>query len=249
MTEPVIATRDAWLEARQALLKEEKALTRARDALAAKRRALPWLKVDKAYRFKTAEGEATLADLFGGKRQLIVQHFMFSPEWDEGCTGCSLMADHVSGILPHLTQKDVAYVAVSRAPIAKLQAFRQRMGWSLPWVSSEGSDFSYDFGASFTPEQMAGAPASYNFEPIQPPVADLPGASVFIRADDGQIYLTYSQFARGVEDLMAMYRLLDMTPLGRQEGDGANVGSWIRLRDTYGPQTEPGCPACATASA
>ena len=246
---PTIVTRETWLDARRALLAEEKAHTRARDALAAKRRALPWVKVEKDYRFEGPEGPLSLADLFAPKRQLIVYHFMLPPGAEAGCIGCSFLSDHLDGIVPHLQQKDVAFVAVSRAPVDEIAAFRRRMGWSFRWVSSGGGDFNYDFNASFTPEQLAGAPATYNFAPIQPPVADLPGISVFIRDEAGGIFHTYSQFARGGEDVLATYALLDMTPLGRQErGDTGEMESWVKLRDQYAPRTAAGCPACATAA-
>ena len=244
-----IVSRETWLEARRALLAEEKAHTRMRDALAAKRRALPWVKVDKDYRFEGPDGPMSLSDLFGRKRQLIVYHFMFNPSRDEGCTGCSFLSDHLDGIVPHLQQKDVAFVAISRAPVSKLEAFRRRMGWSFRWVSSGGSDFNYDFHASFTPEQVAGAPATYNFAPIQPPIEDLPGTSVFIKDEAGQIFHTYSQFARGGEDVLATYALLDMTPLGRQERDAdGNLGDWVKLHDQYQAVDAAACPACATAA-
>lgn len=244
-----IADRETWLEARRALLAEEKAHTRMRDALAARRRALPWVKVDKDYRFEGPDGPLSLGELFGKKRQLIVYHFMFNPSRDEGCTGCSFLSDHLDGVIPHLQQKDVAFVAISRAPVAKLEAFRRRMGWSFRWVSSGGSDFNYDFNASFTPEQVAGAPATYNFAPIQPPIEDLPGTSVFIRDEAGQIFHTYSQFARGGEDVLATYALLDMTPLGRQERDAdGNLGDWVKLHDQYEAVDAAACPACATAA-
>jgi predicted dithiol-disulfide oxidoreductase (DUF899 family) len=248
MPDPQIASREAWLEARTALLAEEKALTRARDALAEKRRALPWVKVEKDYRFETPDGAVSLSDLFGAKRQLIVYHFMFNPASEQGCTGCSFLSDHLDGIVPHLQQKDVAFVAVSRAPIAKLEAFRRRMGWSFRWVSSGGGDFNYDFGVAFTPEQVAGAPARYNFAPIKPPIEDLPGTSVFIKDATGQIFHTYSQYARGGEDVLATYALLDMTPLGRQERDeDGNLGDWVKLHDQYEAR-DAGCPACAAAA-
>jgi len=255
-----IISRDAWLAARRELLKEEKALTHARDALAARRRALPWVEVDKDYVFEDASGPVRLADLFGDKRQLIVQHFMFGPGWEEGCVGCSFGADHVDPILPHLAQKDVAYVVISRAPFAELDAFRRRMGWSFRWVSSSGSDFNYDYCASFTPEQMAGAEATYNFGPITPPIEELPGSSVFIRDDEGRIFHTYSRYARGGEETLTTYALLDMTPLGRDEGEDGNLSGWVRHHDKYGaggrvaptgryvaePETvDAGCPACA----
>jgi len=246
METPTIADRETWLAARTALLVEEKALTRQRDALAARRRALPWVKVDKDYVFETPEGPKSLSELFAGKRQLLVYHFMFGPDWEKGCTGCSFLVDHLNGIIPHLQQKDIAFAAISRAPLAKLEAFKRRMGWSFRWVSSGSSDFNYDFGVSFTPEQIADG-ATYNFRPIQPSTTDLPGTSVFIKGDDGQVFHTYSQFSRGGEDVLATYALIDMTPLGRQErGDGGDLEQWVKLRDEYEPAPAPTpCPACA----
>ena len=231
---PQIADRETWLAARRELLAEEKAYTRLRDSLAEKRRALPWVKVEADYEFDTAGGPMSLGELFGSKRQLIVYHFMLAPGAKAGCVGCSFLADHIDGIIPHLEQKDVAFVAVSRAPLAEIEAFKRRMGWSFRWVSSNASAFNYDLGVSFTPEQLSGAEATYNFAPIKPPIADLPGTSVFIKDETGQIFHTYSQFARGGEDLLSTYSLLDMTPLGRQErGEGGDLEQWVRLRDQY----------------
>jgi predicted dithiol-disulfide oxidoreductase (DUF899 family) len=262
MLDHPIASREAWLDARRALLAEEKAYTHARDALAEKRRALPWVKVDKDYEFEGPNGRLRLADLFGEKRQLIVYHFMFGPGWQEGCVGCSFLIDHLNGILTHLDQKNVAFTAVSRAPYAELAAFRRRMGWSVPWVSSGPGDFNFDYGVSFTPEQMAGAPAVYNFDAITPPVDELPGFSVFVKTDDGQIFHTYSSYARAGEDVLGTYALLDMTPLGRDEGELGNLGQWVRHHDRYGqagqveqtgryvPELKAeaeACPACAVA--
>ena len=229
-----IATREAWLEARRTLLVEEKALTRTRDALAEKRRALPWVEVTKDYAFEGPEGPLNLADLFGGKRQLIVYHFMLAPGAAAGCVGCSFLADHVDGIVTHLQQRDIAFVVVSRAPVAEIAAFKARMGWSFRWVSSGDTGFNYDFNVSFTADQLAGAEATYNFAPIKPPIADLPGTSVFIKQDDGRIFHTYSQYARGGEDVLATYALIDMTPLGRQErGEGGDLEGWVRHHDRY----------------
>jgi predicted dithiol-disulfide oxidoreductase (DUF899 family) len=253
-----ITTREAWLEARKALLAEEKALTRARDAIAAKRRTLPWVRVDKDYVFEEAGREVRLADLFAGKRQLIVYHFMFGPGWEEGCVGCSFLSDGVNAVLPHLNQKDVAYVAVSRAPYAEVDAFRRRMGWDFRWVSAGDGPFNYDFGVAFTPEQVAKGGAVYNFETTTPPIEDLSGVSVFIKGDDGEVYHTYSQYGRGGESMLTAYALLDVTPLGRQEEDGrGNLSDWVRHHDRYGaggqvaptgrfePAEEPACGACA----
>jgi len=213
-----IVTREAWLDARQALLDEEKTLTRAKDALAEKRRALPWVRVEKDYVLEGPDGPVSLADLFAGKRQLIVYHFMFGPDWEEGCRGCSFLSDHVDAALPHLSQKDVAYVAVSRAPLARLEAFRRRMGWHFRWVSAETSDFNFDFGGSRRTETG---------------VSELTAASVFYRDDDGQIYLTYSQGARAGEGFLTTYALLDMLPLGREERPGGGLGDWVKHHDRY----------------
>ena len=255
-----ITTREAWLDARKALLDEEKALTRASDALAAKRRALPWVRVEKDYVFEGPDGPVRLADLFGEKSQLIVQHFMFGPGWGEGCVGCSFLSDGVDAVLPHLMQKDVAYVAVARAPFAELDAFRRRMGWSFKWVSSGDGPFNYDFGVSFTREQIEAGEAVYNYEATNPPIEDLSGVSVFIKDEAGRIFHTYSQYGRGGEGLLTTYGLLDLTPLGRQEEDGrGNLSDWVRHHDRYGapgevaatgrfvPAAEPGCEACAAA--
>jgi predicted dithiol-disulfide oxidoreductase (DUF899 family) len=220
-------------EARVRLLAEEKAFTKARDALAAQRRMLPWVRVDKPYRFASAAGPVTLADLFRGRRQLIVQHFMFAPGWAEGCVGCSFSADHVDGALPHVQARDASFVAVSRAPIADIERYRKRMGWRFPWVSSEGSDFNYDFDVSFRPEDIAAGRASYNYEPYDGEMEDLSGHSVFIRSDQGEIFHTYSTFARGDEMLMAAYMYIDLLPKGRDE-DGLDYPSaWWRHHDKY----------------
>lgn len=229
-----IADRETWLKARRELLAEEKAYTRLRDSLAEKRRALPWVEVEKDYTFQGPEGPLKLADLFGAKRQLIVYHFMLAPGAAAGCVGCSFLADHVDGIVPHLQQRDIAFVVVSRAPIAEIEAFRKRMGWSFRWVSSGDAAFNYDFNVSFTEAQLAGADATYNFAPIKPPIADLPGTSVFIKDEAGRIFHTYSQYARGGEDVLAAYALIDMTPLGRQERDEhGDMQDWLRHRDRY----------------
>jgi len=227
-----ITTREAWLDARKALLDEEKALTRASDALAAKRRALPWVEVEKDYVLEGPDGPVRLGDLFAGKRQLIVYHFMFSPDWEEGCRGCSFLSDHVDAALPHLSQKDVAYAAVSRAPLAKLEAFKARMGWRFRWLSSEKSDFTFDFGGSRRTETG---------------VDELTATSVFYKDDDGRIYQTYSQSSRGGEGFLTTYALLDMVPLGREEAPGQNLGDWVKHHDRYEPQETAACVACATA--
>jgi predicted dithiol-disulfide oxidoreductase (DUF899 family) len=236
-----IVSQEEWLVARRALLAEEKALTRARDELNRKRRALPWIKVDKSYTFDTPHGKQTLADLFDGRSQLIVYHFMLGPDWEEGCIGCSFVSDSVDGLLPHLAQRDVTYVAISRAPLAKIAAFKERMGWRFGWVSSFGSDFNYDYHVSFTPEQVARGTAFYNFDEEASIGDEMPGHSVFYRNEAGEIFHTYSLYARGGEPFIGTYTHLDITPKGRNEVK--NLGEWVKLHDRY--ETAPrGCPAC-----
>jgi len=234
MTEHRTGTRDEWLEARLRLLKAEKELTRLGDDIARQRRELPWVRIDKDYRFDTEQGEATLADLFRGRSQLVVYHFMFGPDWDAGCPSCSAVADGFDETHLHLQNHDVAFTAISRAPLDKLLAYRERMGWSFPWASSGRSDFNFDFDVSFTKESVANG-ASYNFRPLTAQQTDpedlpteLPGMSAFA-LDDGAVYHTYSAYARGVDGLWTMWQWLDRTPAGRNEGDL----SWFRRHDEY----------------
>ncbi|MBV9289860.1 MAG: DUF899 domain-containing protein [Hyphomicrobiales bacterium] len=231
MTDHAVVSHEEWLEARKALLAQEKELMRARDALSAKRRALPWTKVEKAYRFQGPEGALSLSDLFGPHRQLIVQHFMFAPEWEKPCKSCSFWADGYNGIVAHLAHRDTAFVAVSRAPVEKLEARKRKMGWTFPWVSSGGSDFSYDFDVSFRDGQADGA--SYNYRPKQGAMTDLPGISAFVKDDGGAIYHTYSCFARGLDPMNPAYAYLDLTARGRHEDGLPNPMSWVKLRDEY----------------
>ena len=237
MTDHPVATEDQWLAARRELLAEEKDFTRLRDQLSARRRAMPWLRIDKDYRFDGPEGaNLALGDLFGGRRQLIVYHFMFGPDWEKPCKSCSFWADGYNGVTAHLAQRDTRLVAVSRAPLAKLEAMAKRMGWTFPWYSSGDGDFNYDFHVSFRPEQTVdGGAIRYNFAPTQTKMTDLPGISAFIREPDGAIYRTYSAYARGLDMLNPAYQLLDITPLGRQEDDLPFSMSWVRLHDEYGP--------------
>ena len=233
MTEPRIASRQEWLEARRALLEREKAHTRERDALAAVRRALPWVRVDKRYSFDTPDGTRDLAGLFGDKSQLIVKHFMFGPDWTDGCVGCSFLSDHLDGQpLRHLAQRDVAYVAVSRASLPMITAFRDRMGWSFPWVSSFGSDFNHDFGVSFTPQQQRDG-AEYNYRAGLPGSDEMTGMSVFARDGAGAVFHTYSCYARAGEAVLSVYALLDLTPRGREETLRGNLSEWVRHHDRY----------------
>lgn len=233
MTDHSIVSHADWVAARRQLLEEEKAFTRARDALAARRRALPWEEVTKPYQFATADGTRSLAELFNGRSQLFVYHFMLGPGWSEGCKSCSFLADHFDGMLPHFVQRDVAFVAVSRAPLAEIAAFRQRMGWRFPWASVHDSDFNFDFDASSRPDDLAAGRATYNYVPRDGTMTELPAASVFYRDTDGRIFHTYSCYARGLDALIGTYNFIDLLPKGRDE-DGLPFGmAWVRLHDRY----------------
>jgi predicted dithiol-disulfide oxidoreductase (DUF899 family) len=233
MTKHMTGTRKEWLAARLELLEAEKELTRRSDALAQRRQELPWVRVEKDYAFDTSEGRRTLADLFDGRSQLLVQHFMLAPGWEQGCPSCSFMADHSDSMNVHLAQRDVTFVAVSRASLAEIERFRQRMGWQFNWVSSHGSDFNYDFGVSFTSEQVAEGKLTYNFGPWPFAVEELPGVSVFARGEAGEIFHTYSTYGRGVEVMMGTYRMLDLLPNGRDERDVEYKMEWVRHHDRY----------------
>lgn len=228
MTTHRIVSHDEWMKAARAHLAREKEFTRLRDQLAAARRELPWEKVEKNYVFEAPEGEVTLADLFDGKNQLIVQHFMFGPDWNEGCPSCSFWTDNFNGTDVHLAHRDTAFVLVSRAPIAKLEAYRKRMGWIVRWVSSLGNDFNFDFGVSFKPEEQAN---KYNLETMKPYGQETPGLSAF-RKEAGALYRTYSTYARGLDVLNGTYHLLDMTSKGRDE-DPDHPMSWVKRHDRY----------------
>jgi predicted dithiol-disulfide oxidoreductase (DUF899 family) len=241
-TEHKIVSADEGLAARRALLAEEKALLKAHDALAAKRRALPWVKVEKRYEFEGPDGRETLSDLFDGRSQLIIKHFMLGPDWEEGCVGCSFGADQLDGQLVHLVNHDVMLVAISRAPLAKIQAFQKRMGWHFKWVSSFGSDFNFDYHVSFTDEDRARDRAFYNFELGRYMSDEMPGFSVFYKDEAGQVFHTYSVFARGTDQLGSTYSLLDLTPKGRNEPPGGNLTAWVRHHDKYDQQ--PGNSCC-----
>jgi predicted dithiol-disulfide oxidoreductase (DUF899 family) len=234
-----IVSREKWIEARKALMAQEKELTRARDALSEARRELPWVKVDKDYAFDSVEGQMHLGDLFKGRRQLIVQHFMFAPDWDEGCKSCAFWADGYERMIPHLAARDTTLVAVSRAPLAKLIAFKQRMGWTFDWLSSAGGDFNYDYAVSFTPEQIKSGAKTYNFGTSGFGTEEAPGISVFYRNEAGEIFHTYSCFARGTDMMNAAYHYLDLTPLGRHEEGLPYPMDWVRLRDKYEPAPNP----------
>lgn len=231
MAQPKIVSQGEWLAARKALLAKEKAFTRARDALSAERREMPWVKVEKPYVFETAKGRETLADLFGGRGQLLIYHFMYGPDWSEGCKSCSFWADNYNGIDIHLAHRDVTLLAVSRAPLATLEAYKKRMGWSFKWVSSLGSDFNADFHVSFDPAQQKAGPVDYNYEMRTFPMSEAPGISVFAKDASGAVYHTYSTYARGLDMLNGAYHMLDLVPKGRDEG-GRGM-AWLRHRDRY----------------
>jgi predicted dithiol-disulfide oxidoreductase (DUF899 family) len=231
---PKLVSRDEWLTARKELLKQEKELTRQRDALTAKRRELPWVRVEKEYVFDTPKGKQTLADLFDGRSQLVVNHFMLGPGWKEGCVGCSFGADHIEGALVHLEHHDVTVVVVSRAPLHEIEAYKKRMGWRFNWVSSYDSDFNYDYHVSFTKEDMTKGRVYYNFEMTEALIEELPGLSVFYKDAAGDIFHTYSSYARGAEELLGTYMVLDLTPKGRNEtGPNHNLMDWVRRHDAY----------------
>jgi predicted dithiol-disulfide oxidoreductase (DUF899 family) len=229
-----VVSQEEWVAARRAFLAKEKAYMRAGDALAEERRALPWVKIEKAYAFDTEQGRKTLAELFGDHSQLIVHHFMFAPEWDAACPGCSFQAEHVDGPAPHLERHNVSIVAVSRAPLAKILDYRKRMGWRFPWVSSFGSEFNYDFHVTFRKEQVAQGKIDYNFGTIttDPRYIDeeLPGVSVFAKNDAGDVFLTYSTYARGLDALLGTNHYLDVAPEGRNKGAYPN---WPKRHDEY----------------
>jgi predicted dithiol-disulfide oxidoreductase (DUF899 family) len=231
-----VVTREEWLAARKALLKREKDYYRERDRIAAQRRELPWVKIGKDYIFEGPDGKVSLADLFRGRSQLIVYHFMFGPGWEEGCGGCSFLCDHVDSARQHFEHRDVAFAAVSRAPLAEFAHFKKRMGWKFPWVSSNGSDFNYDFGVSFTEEQVAQGQAFYNFAP-ETDTGESHGMSVFYKNEKGEIFHTYSCYARGGEEVLGTFMFMDLTPKGRNEESTMN---WVRFHDQYDSE-EKGC--------
>lgn len=227
-----VVRREEWLEARKALLVREKAFTREREALVSARQAMPVVKVEEPYLFEGADRTYTLAELFAEKRQLLVYHFMFAPSWDAGCKSCSLVAETFDRTVVHLAARDTAFYAVSRAPVEKLAAYRRRMGWTFPWVSSGNTRFNFDFGVSFSEEDVkAKRLVEYNYRRVVPESTDLPGFSAFLRDDSDGVFHAYSTYRRGVEGLMNLYSLLDITPLGRHE-DGRGM-SWLRRRDEY----------------
>jgi len=223
-----------WLEARKQLLIKEKKLTRLNDELSAERRNLPWAKISKNYVFEGPKGKETLADLFEGRSQLIIKHFMFGPGWKEGCVGCSFGSDHIDGANMHLTHHDVTVVAVSRAPLAEIEPFKKRMGWHFKWVSSYESDFNFDFHVSATKEELEKGEVYYNYKMLPEQGEEMSGLSVFYKDEEGNIYHTYSTFGRGDEKILGAYMLLDLTPKGRNEtGPHFSLGDWVRHHDKY----------------
>jgi len=242
---PKVVSQEEWLAARKELLSKEKDLTRQRDALAEERRKLPWVKVEKNYVFDTASGKKTLADLFGGKSQLVIYHFMLGPDWEQGCPSCSLLGDHLDGIGIHLAQRDVNLMMVSRAPFAKIDEFKKRMGWRFPWASSYASDFNFDYGVSATKEDAA-KETIYNYAPTKFPSEDRPGMSVFYKNANGEVFHTYSFYARGLEDMMALYMILDRVPKGRDEGELSFPMAWVRHHDRYPESNIVGVKAAKT---
>ena len=229
-----VVSQEEWLAARKQLLSQEKEFTRLRDQLSAERRELPWVKVDKEYVFDGPDGKETLADLFDGRSQLIVYHFMFGPGWEQGCPSCSFVSDHIDGANWHLPQRDVTLLAVSRAPLAEIEAFKQRMGWRFKWVSSYENDFNHDFHVSFTPDEMARGEVYYNYTMTEFPSEEAPGLSAFYKDPSGAIFHTYSTYARGLDMLVGAYNYLDLAPKGRDEADLPWTMAWVRHHDRYG---------------
>lgn len=234
MTHPIV-THAEWLTARKALLAKEKELTHLSDQLARQRQELPWEPIKENYVFDGPDGKVTLSDLFEGRSQLMIQHFMLGPDWKEGCVGCSFMADHIGGALPHLNHHDVSFVAVSRAPMSTITAFKKRMDWIFPWVSSGNNAFNFDYYVSFKDQENV----YYNYETIKSGETELPGMSVFYKDESGEIYHTYSTYGRGAEAMMSTYVVLDMMPKGRNEENGLN--DWVRHHDKYNEVATPKC--------
>ena len=229
-TKHAVVSQSEWISAGNALLKKEKEFTKARDAMSAARRDLPWVKVETNYVFEGSEGPISLSDLFNGNNQLIVYHFMYEPGWDEGCPGCSFVCDHIDGARQHFEHHDVAFAAVSRAPLAEFQAFKKRMGWTFRWVSSNSNNFNYDFGVSYHLEDLDSGPVLHNFVMQKLNSEDQPGLTVFTKDAEGNIYRTYSTYERGLDLLCGAYNFLDLTPLGRNE---TGPMSWMNFHDKY----------------
>lgn len=227
-----VVSREEWLQERINILAVEKELMRKHDELTAKIRNMPWVKVDQTYEFESTQGMVSLADLFEDKSQLFVYHFMFDPTWSQGCKSCSFIADHYNGIVVHLAHRDISFVTISRAPIDMIEPFRERMGWTFPWVSTGKSSFGRDYGVSFTDQELAEGKSTYNFNRKAYAIRELPGLSVFFKDDSGTIFHTYSAFARGLENFLTAYQYIDLTPKGRDEEQGGGMG-WLRHHDRY----------------
>src|SRR6202790_3668220 len=228
MEQPKVVSQAEWIAARKELLIKEKKLTRQRD----ERQKLPWVKVDKKYAFETARGKKTWPELFVGRSRLAIYHFILGPDWEEGCPSCSLLGDHMDGMGSHLAQRDVRLMIVSRAPLAKIEEFKKRMAWKFPWVSSYGSEFNFDFSVSVAKEDM-GKELIYNYNPSKFPSDERPGMSIFYKNADGEVFHTYSMYARGLEDLMGLYAILDRVPKGRDEAGLPHGMAWVRHHDRY----------------
>lgn len=242
MVKHPVVSKEEWLVARQELLRKEKAFTQQRDQLSRERRELPWVKIEKDYVFDTPKGKTTLSDLFDRRSQLLVYHFMFGQNWEEGCPSCSFLADNFNGIDIHLNHRDVTLLAISQAPLAKLEAYQARMGWTFPWVSSFGNDFNRDFHVSFTSEEIAKDEVYYNYQKGPQSSQEMPGASVFFKDETGSIYHTYSTYARGLDNLIGAYNLLDLVPKGRDEDHLSWPMEWVRHHDKYqDSQDNNGC--------
>ena len=233
MKNMVAVSREQWIDARRDFLTKEKEFTQLRDQLSEQRRALPWVKVEQKYLFEGPHGRETLEQLFAGRSQLIVYHFMYGPEWEEGCPSCSFWADNFDNIDIHLSHRDITMVTVSRAKLEALQAYRERMGWEFKWVSSLGSSFNYDFNVSFTPEEMEKGEMTYNFQVMKFPADEAPGISVFYKSEAGEVFHTYSCYARGLDMLNGAYHFMDLAPKGRDEAELPFTMAWLRRRDQY----------------
>jgi predicted dithiol-disulfide oxidoreductase (DUF899 family) len=235
-----VISQNEWLAARKKLLAKEKKFSKLRDALTEERRKLPWVKIEKEYVFDGPNGKVALGDLFCGKSQLIVYHFMFSPDWDEGCEHCSFWADHFDSVNLHIGARETAFAVVSRAPLKKIQPFKKRMGWKFCWVSSFGTDFNFDFNVSFTPEQRKNGTAIYNYAPFDMDIDEREGASVFYRDRNGDVYHTYSTYERGIDLMNTTYNFLDLTAKGRDENPDATQ-DWVRYHDEYNSASKDDC--------
>jgi predicted dithiol-disulfide oxidoreductase (DUF899 family) len=239
-----VVSHEEWIAARKTFLTEEKAFSRARDAISKKRRELPWEKVEKRYVFDGANGKEALADLFAGKSQLLIYHFMLGPGWEAGCPSCSYLADHFDGPVVHLAQRDVTFLVVSRAPLDQIEKFKRRMGWKFKWLSSYGSDFNHDYQVSLSPEEKTSGKVFYNYATIESfPSDERPGASVFFKNAAGEVFHTYSTYGRGLDILIGAYNMLDLVPKGRDESGLAHSMAWVRHHDRY-----DGAPVDAKAS-